>query len=447
LGLTDLSLTKHHRILFLVLGIVLAIACFLVPVKWVILGAAGLAFAVFAFYRLEMAMGLFLLGMGIVPHQYWSNPLLMLGSLFFFAVYLAQVLAKKRPAFSIKDVTPAILVFTIFVVYAICASGHFGDAMRIGSLLLSAMLFCVLLSQVIRDEKSLAFLLDMVCFAVFLTAVFGIYQKMMGIEIKAEFIDTAVSADMPGRLYSTMNNANNYAEYLLLLLPLCFANFLYSKSEWKKLVIAGILAVGCYALLYTLSRGAYLGFAIGVVIYVLIAAPKLAPFFAILAVLAVPFLPDVLVRRVLTIGKDTSSTYRLMIWEGVFAMLKDYWHSGIGMGPASFTEVYYLYKVPLAHRAMHAHNLFLHIWLEMGIGGLLSFIGIILAFGRNVLFKYIHTKNKLLRAVLPALVFGVVGYAAYGMAEYVFFYPRVMFTFWAVIGIGLGAAKLPDAAA
>ena len=55
-----------------------------------------------------------------------------------------------------------------------------------------------------------------------------------------------------------------------------------------------------------------------------------------------PFvLPETIINRFLSIGNmaDSSTSYRVYIWLGTIAMLKDYWFCGIGPGAAAFNQV------------------------------------------------------------------------------------------------------------
>lgn len=89
---------------------------------------------------------------------------------------------------------------------------------------------------------------------------------------------------------------------------------------------------------------------------VLVLAPVVLP----VALVALYFvLPDTVISRFTSIGnlEDTSTSYRVSIWMGTIAMLKDYWLCGIGPGTGAFNLVYPAYSYNAAN-AQHAHNLF-----------------------------------------------------------------------------------------
>jgi O-antigen ligase len=238
-----------------------------------------------------------------------------------------------------------------------------------------------------------------------------------------------------------MDNPNNYAEYFLLFLPLLISKFFNEKNELVNILNFTALAAGLYALIYTLSRGAYAAFMFGALIYVTILNPKLLPLGAILAIAIIPVLPDFIINRFATIGKDSSSAYRVTIWQGSFRALKDYWLMGAGMGPVSFKHVFGPYAEPLARRAMHSHNLFLQLFFDTGFGGFVSFAAFLIFYFRK-LFSALRTKSAYLKNLLGASFFAVGGILAFGMVEYVWFYPRVLLTFWIVVGFSLGVVNV-----
>ena len=56
-------------------------------------------------------------------------------------------------------------------------------------------------------------------------------------------------------------------------------------------------------------------------------------------------MPDTVIQRFTSIGDlgDSSTPYRVSIWMGSLAMLKDYWLCGIGPGTEAFNMVYPIY--------------------------------------------------------------------------------------------------------
>ena len=57
----------------------------------------------------------------------------------------------------------------------------------------------------------------------------------MGIEVNPEYVDVAVNRSMPGRVFSTFANPNNFAELLVLTMPFTAALVFSVKSFREKI--------------------------------------------------------------------------------------------------------------------------------------------------------------------------------------------------------------------
>lgn len=430
-----LNVNKSNKIFLVILGVLIAIACFFIPIKIAMFLVVATFFAVFTFYSLEISFGAFIVVMSIAPHEIWNNIIILLVSVFYLLVFYLQVLASKRKGLTIKSISVPLLFFVFFGFYSLFISFDFGDSLRVFIILLSCIILSIVLMGIVRDKKTLDMFLAFICIAVFLTCLYGIYQKIVGVEVRAEFIDIVASDGEKQRIYSTMDNPNNYAEYLVLFLPLVFAYFLNTRDEIKKLLILFIGFLGMVLLVLTLSRSAYVTFAFGAALFVLLVNKKIVPFCIILSVAAIPLIPDMIINRLMTIGKDSSSKYRIYIWDSVFKMLRVYWYKGIGIGPGAFKKIYDNYPNPNASRVMHAHNLILQIFLEMGIGGIISFLALMFSNLKDNFMGYLNTKDLYFKNMFSGFIFSLVAITAFSFGEYVWYYPRVLLSFWIVMGL------------
>jgi O-antigen ligase len=87
--------------------------------------------------------------------------------------------------------------------------------------------------------------------------------------------------------------------------------------------------------------------------------------------------------------------------------------------------------------------LYLEVWLEMGLIGIVSFLGMYLGIVRRGI-RAIRHADPLVRHVLIAAISSLAGVSFVGAAEYIWFYPRVMFAFFIVLGVTLAAVKLAE---
>ena len=191
-------------------------------------------------------------------------------------------------------------------------------------------------------------------------SLYGFYQACFPERYSDVWTDTDLFSAITFRVYSTLANPNVLGEYLLLVIPIACA-MLFSSDTWGKriacLIAAGIMGV---CLILTYSRGCYLGLLFAAAVFLVLLDRRFL-FLGIIAVALCPlYLPDSVISRFTSIGNmtDTSTSYRVGIWLGSLAMLKDFGFSGVGYGSEAFNTIYPAYAMH-SISAQHAHNLFL----------------------------------------------------------------------------------------
>ncbi|MBE6611704.1 MAG: hypothetical protein E7632_04335 [Ruminococcaceae bacterium] len=283
-----------------------------------------------------------------------------------------------------------------------------------------------------------------------LVGLYGLFQNFFG-TVEQTWQDSDMFSEIEGRVVSTFENPNVLAEYLIMVLPLIFAMFLISGSGRVKLsmVLAGGIVGGC--LIYTWSRGAWLGFLIGIMIFLLMFS-KHTMTVLLFGSLGIPFLPFILpesiTQRFLSIGNlgDSSTSYRVNIWRGVGGMLKDYWATGIGIGTDSFREVYPLYSLSGIESAPHSHNLYLQILTEIGVVGLVVFLAVLFIYAQSC-FSLHMTEKRREKLVSAAIFCGMLSVLAQGMTDYIWYNYRVFLMFWLMLGLGAASRRILTATA
>lgn len=92
---------------------------------------------------------------------------------------------------------------------------------------------------------------------------------------------------------------------------------------------------------------------------------------------------------------------------------------------------------------MHAHNMYLHIAAEIGIPGLLVFLGIIYCHTKKAIDILGQTRNQQVAGLMLGVIAAVVGLAVNGFTDYIMFNIQMSMLFWllnAVI-ISVGQSK------
>ena len=253
-------------------------------------------------------------------------------------------------------------------------------------------------------------------------------------------------SDISGRVVSTFENPNVLAEYLIMVLPIAAAGFFTAKSASQRLLFlfAGGTVGAC--LIFTWSRGAWLGILIAMMLFLLMYSKKflVAGLFGIFAVPFLPFvLPQSVINRFLSIGNlgDTSTSYRVHIWEGTLNMMRDHFLGGIGVGVEVFGEIYPRYSLNGVETAPHSHNLYLQIFVETGILGLILFVVFLFTFVRHNFSFYAKPLPQKPRLYCAALFCGLLAVLAQGMTDYIWYNYRVYLIFWLLVGLTVATAR------
>ncbi|KXZ40512.1 O-antigen ligase [Alkalithermobacter thermoalcaliphilus JW-YL-7 = DSM 7308] len=337
-----------------------------------------------------------------------------------------------------------LLLFCISIIFSTAMSKNI-----ISSLQVAVMYFCIIgfyfmCVNEIKTEKTLYLIVKVLVISALIVSLYGIYQKIAGVYTPESWVDKEMFSDIQTRVYSTFKNPNVLGEYLVLLIPVTVSLFWhYEKITYKIGVIVVALSM-TLCLLYTYSRGAWLGLLLATLVFAVLINKRMLLIVGLM-ILILPFiLPGSILNRFLSIGNisETSSSYRVLVWTSSLNMAKDYWISGIGMGIDTFTKVYPLYAAKGVY-VLHAHNVYIQILIELGIVGLISFIGIIALFYKEML-NCINKKDKNLSKLIIGISSGVAGFLFQGFVDNIWYNHRVSFIFWVLLSLGVISQRLSN---
>lgn len=337
-------------------------------------------------------------------------------------------------------------VYCFAFVYVVAA---FTSVTRGASLPVSAMfcafaLFFIALTNSITTYKQLKTVSALLVLMGVAVALYGFYQYFAPNQWHGAWLDS----DYFGagfRVYSTLGNPNVLGEYFLLAIPLC-VGFLFSARTWlKRIFWAGCFGIMMLCMVLTYSRGCWLGICLAAAIFMVMYDRRFL-LVGVLALIAAPFvLPDSILQRLMSIGDmtDTSTSYRVYIWLGTVAMLKDYWFCGVGPGQAAFNVLYPAYSLGTIS-APHAHNLLLQTMADTGICGVALLVIAVFSGFRSLCTAVAHEADREHRMFQTAGIAAIAGFAVQSMFDYTFYNYRVMLLFWGFLGIYLLFTKLRE---
>lgn len=329
-----------------------------------------------------------------------------------------------------------VVAFAMIYFAATVFSVTFEGSIEGGMLITVFSLAAVLIPDVCREERRCRTLGTVIAFSGTLVALYGILQAALGLESTATWVDLGNFDNLTLRVYSTLDNPNVLSEYLLLATPMAAAWTVSAKNINAR--ILGVCCVGSMlgCLILTWSRGGWLGIAVATMIFLVVLDRRFIVL-GILGILALlPMLPHDILLRLGSIGSmsDSSTAYRVYIWMATMDMLRDYWMFGIGTGVAAFHCVYPGYSFN-AVSAPHAHSLYLQMFCECGILGLVAILGVFISAVRTLCGALSRTKGIQNRAWMAAALGGLAGFAVQSATDYSFYNYRVTLMFWVVVGL------------
>lgn len=397
-------------------------------------------------FSYETLLGGFVLLMYMVPHDYWSNTYALLGAAALLMAYLFLAGAGLRRPYYIHQMGLPVLFFAVACVMGVLGAFDRGDAFRVFLFYVTALLMYYVISGDLVTEKRMMRFLLFIYAAVVFTSVYAVVQRFMGVEVSSSLTDLSVNKGVPGRVYSTLDNPNNYAEFLVMMTPLAAVFVMnYRGSAFMKFAFTAGMVFPFVALLMTYSRSGWISMVLSCLVFVYFANKRLIPALLLLFVAAIPFLPESVMIRIASLfnSSDSSNLYRIYIWSGALGIASDFGLSGIGLGPESYAMIYQDYAHPLAKiGAPHSHMVYLELVIELGVLGFVSFMWFMLRLWKDSARSLSASKSKTFKLVLCACIAGLIGISFTFCVEYVWYYPRTFFAYFILAGVASAAVRM-----
>ncbi len=245
------------------------------------------------------------------------------------------------------------------------------------------------------------------------------------------------------RAYGTFEQPNPFGGYLGLTLPLIAALVLFGlRPGWWRRLASAALALLVTAVVLTLSRGAWAGQTVALLL-VLMAGSRaarhallaLGAFAAILAIAAWPLLPAEFTVRFTSVVTSLAefgtlheaivtpenwAVYeRLSQWYAGWQMFRDNWLLGVGIG--NYNSAYDAYRLDQWPVALgHAHNHYLTIAAEAGLLGLSAYLGFLATVFRVGMHSLRRAQDRLGRAAAIGILGSLTGFATHNMFDVLF---------------------------
>ncbi|MDP8229998.1 MAG: O-antigen ligase family protein [Candidatus Gorgyraea atricola] len=346
-------------------------------------------------------------------------------------IFLAiMILFMERSRFKLypKNFSNFPVIFLLFA-YAISTIFSINIQNSIRETLKFISFFAIFFMVSQSDEKQKKLLLKTIVIAASIISLYSIYQYFWGYgrtldylqKTNSDFLSTSSYARdilLSKRAIGTFPSPNILAGYLIIM-------FFLAMHLQRRISLVLITA----ALILTKSMGAWLSL-IAALIYLgnFVSYPKgnLRSYRGkLMAVLIVAILCFILVNRWERLmnmeNPQNSITQRLNYWRTAIAIIKD--QAIFGVGPGNFQEVFLGHKVGLGTDTRYAHNIFLHIWSEIGILGLVGVFYLIINF-----FRKARSQSSYRFILCGGLVF-----ILHNLIDNTFFMPQAALFWWILL--------------
>jgi len=428
---------KLTWLFYVLLGLIFGVLATILDLEMFVMVAGGTAAFLAVMWKIEI--GIFALAF-LLP----LAPTAMVAPICALIVFsfLVKTFVTRTMALTFKLTDFFVLLFAGMLVYGFVISFNRAGSVFMVSmyLLFAATYFAV--RNALRARGVIFGVFATLTASGLLVALYGVYQQLTGnFNPAAAWLDETMFGG-GGRIYSTLDNPNVLGQYLIFTILIALALMYIYKSYVHKTAALGVFGAAALCMVFTQSRGAWLGLLFAIAVFALLHDRRLVVLGIISLVFMPLVLPEAVIMRFLSIGDtaDGSTLFRVQIWQASILMVRDFWISGIGLGEGAFSRIYQMYAFN-AVVSPHSHNLYLQILIDLGIAGIAVFTVVIVCSYKNMLLS-IKKMGKL--AALPAaLCAAMTGYLIQGMTDNTFYNYRIVAFFWLCMALAAAMANLP----
>lgn len=389
-----------HTSVSFVLGVGVAILSHVIAPQYNVIGVLGCIAAILTAYlvllRPEIGVCSMFFLMPFLPTMALAAIVV-----YTFLCWMIKVLRGKR-VLRLEPIDIVVMVFAVLLL-----SGGF-ISLSPGSLKPSLLMVCLIFGYFLTVQliTNRDWLVRCSVSTVLSGAIVSLYGIVMyytgGGYYSAAWLDGEMFGGIANRAVSTLENPNMLGEYLIIVIPIAIAMFLSRGEGMRKTPTFACICLLGVCLLLTWSRGAWLALIVALIAFILMWHHR-SIWLIILGVCSVPILPSILpasiISRFASIGNmaDSSTSYRVYIWRASVGMLKDNCMAGIGIGEDAWRRLYPMYSYMGIEAAPHSHNLFIQIWLELGVFGIIAFAIFILLLLQSAftMFRRLSANNPI----------------------------------------------------
>lgn len=410
----------------------------------IIIGAMGLVFVKYQTITYALALYPFI---DFVLRETGTSMASIWDELLFLAMFMVwgykyvryrnQEGVKQTPL----DLPVTLFIGTMVILFVINSSDH-----RIGLEGLRAVIQYILwyfvVIQLLKDKEDARRVCLIFVLVTSLMGIHGVFQYIIGVEMPQHWIDSK-EVGVRTRVFSILTSPNILGSLMTLGLPLCLAFVSISKKVKTKVLFCFFALMMIGTLLFTFSRGAWIGFGAAIAIYVFLKDKRLFIPVIILGVLAIFIVPGMFDRIAYMLSPEYIESSlrggRLVRWITGLKILATDPLLGIGLGHfggavAINNDMFYLVGLD-STKTFYMDNYYLKTAVETGLIGLTMFVVLMYQIFINGIRTVRITKDKDMKEIEIAIIAGLFGVIVHNCVENVFEVPMMTSCFWLLVAV------------
>jgi O-antigen ligase len=376
---------------------------------------------------------------GFIPFN--GDALLALIILMYIIMIILNKETKKKFINGVKDffhnyfsvfALAVLLMMFISITYSQYKINAFTESVRF----LTYIVLYFIIKYEANDKIVINNIIKYFILTIILLCFIGFFQKITRIGVN-EFI-YYVSYGTKVRIPSTVGNPNSFGGLLILaIFPVVMLTLSEKRKKIKMIYLICSLLI-FINIIFTESRNAWLGLFIGAIALALIYNIKLIfGFFTVGC--ATLFIPQVF-NRVKEFTDMSQNIGRIQLWKLALIIIKEHPFRGIGNGNYQKLYTYYTSKYPDLnynhHTEFTVHNNYLKIQSELGIIGIISFLGMVITVIKRInklINQKIHIKYK---SFFIGFLASFIAFAFMNLSDDFFMVPKIASYFWILFAAG-----------
>ncbi|MCY0875477.1 MAG: O-antigen ligase family protein [Firmicutes bacterium] len=289
------------------------------------------------------------------------------------------------------------------------------------------MIFPILLPYVIEKEDMVP-LIKWVVLIGFLVAMHGVYEYIVKIPDPASWADPLQHERT--RIYSIFGSPNIMGSYMAFITPLAAGVTLYEKNRGQRIFYGVATAMALFALLFTFTRGAWVGFFVAAFVFTLLVDRRWTIGLLVASVIGVLFVHPIHARvfEILSpvyISKEVANG-RIARWINAYDEMRTSPLFGVGMG-------YYGGAIASQYFGItYVDNYYAKTLAETGLVGLGSLLTLFAVYWRGVWRVWKEETDPQTRYLIAGVLSSLTALLVHNAMENVFEEAPMYVLFWLV---------------